>query len=538
MWPPPYEKEFNRRFKLFTELARGNNWEQVKPFYAENPIDWINDFCVTYDPRNKPPKPKTIPFVLFKRQREFITCLQECVDLGESMLCEKSRDMGASWLCCGYSVHQWYFTDGSSIGWGSRKQELVDKLGDPDSIFQKMRIIIDNLPKFHLPDGFDLNSHANFMKIINPENGSTITGEAGDNIGRGGRKMLYFKDEAAHYERPEKIEAALGDTTDVQVDISSVNGTNNVFYRRRQAGEVWYPDKIGNRGKVRVFIMDWRDHPLKDQEWYERRKAKAEAEGLMVAFAQEVDRDYSSAVEGIIIEPKWVKASIDAHKKLGITDDGEKRAALDLADGGRDKHAWACSHGVILKQAIDWARGDPGKATRRAVGLCQEYGVTSMSYDSIGVGAAAKSEANRMVEEKTMPAHLSITPWNAGISPLDPDKNIILGDRQSPKNKDYFENLSIQAYHKLAQRFYKTYLAVTQGHEYPHDELISICSTIEKLDEIVTELSQAQQTYSKKGKKMLVKAPDGAKSPNLADAIKMCYCPIRKGVDYSKLVMM
>jgi hypothetical protein len=54
-------------------------------------------------------------------------------------------------------------------------------------------------------------------------------GEAGDNIGRGGRTLVYFKDESAHYEHPDLIEAALGDNTNVQIDISSVNGLGNVL---------------------------------------------------------------------------------------------------------------------------------------------------------------------------------------------------------------------------------------------------------------------------------------------------------------------
>ncbi|MDT9693866.1 hypothetical protein Q5762_37205, partial [Streptomyces sp. P9(2023)] len=80
------------------------------------------------------------------------------------------------------------------------------------------------MPDIWRPKGLKPKDHLTFMKCINLENGSTITGESGDNIGRGGRKSMYFKDESAHYERPEKIEAALGDNTNVQVDISSVNG--------------------------------------------------------------------------------------------------------------------------------------------------------------------------------------------------------------------------------------------------------------------------------------------------------------------------
>jgi hypothetical protein len=45
--------------------------------------------------------------------------------------------------------------------------------------------------------GFVEKVHDNYMRIINPDNGATITGEAGDNIGRGGRTTMYFLDEWA-----------------------------------------------------------------------------------------------------------------------------------------------------------------------------------------------------------------------------------------------------------------------------------------------------------------------------------------------------
>jgi phage terminase large subunit len=204
------------------------------------------------------------------------------------------------------------------VGWGSRKEQLVDKLGDPDSIFEKMRLIILGLPREFLPTGFNIKDDLSYMKIINRENGATITGEAGDNIGRGGRKRIYFKDEAAHLERPEKIEAALADNTRVQIDISSVNGLGNVFHRRREAGQEWQLGRPIAKTSANVFIMDWRDHPAKTQAWYDERKAKALSDGLLHIFAQEVDRNYAASVENVVIPPDWVRAAIDAHIKLGF----------------------------------------------------------------------------------------------------------------------------------------------------------------------------------------------------------------------------
>jgi phage terminase large subunit len=42
------------------------------------------------------------------------------------------------------------------------------------------------------------------MKIENPELGGMIVGEAGDNIGRGNRTSIYFKDESAYYPTPKR----------------------------------------------------------------------------------------------------------------------------------------------------------------------------------------------------------------------------------------------------------------------------------------------------------------------------------------------
>ena len=523
-WPPDYRAEYIKRFNLL-QTCNGDKRlrEALTIHYARNPIDWIEDWGITYDPRVPSPMPKNMPFLLFHRQIEFINFLQGCITDKECGLVEKSRDVGATWLCCSYSVWLWLFVPGASVGWGSRKELLVDRIGDPDSIFQKIRMILDNLPAWMLPEGFDLRKHAPYMKIINPVTKATITGECGDNIGRGGRSMVYFKDESAHYERPELIEASLGDNTDVQIDISSVHGTNNVFYRRRMAGEEWQPGIVPTKGKTRVFIFDWKNHPGKAQAWYDLRRAKAESEGLLHLFAQEVDRDYAASIEGVIISAKWIKAAIDAHIKLGFKDDGVKMAGLDVADEGGDKNALAVRYGVVLRYCDAWGEGDTGHTAGRALDKCREMSVRIMNYDCIGVGAGVKSETNRLLEEGLL--NLYVEPFNAGASPEAPESRVIPGDTDSPKNEDFFANHKAQGWWSLRMRFEKTYKAVTQGIKFPSEEMISIDSAIPHLHEIEMELSQATNTYNGKGKMVVNKKPNGGKSPNLADAIMMCYNP-------------
>jgi hypothetical protein len=89
------------------------------------------------------------------------------------------------------------------------------------------------------------------MRVVNPRTGATIVGEAGDDIGRSGRSLLFFKDESGHCEYPEMIEAALLANAAVQMDISSVPGAQRqrVFQRRRENGVEWVPASVPPLGQ-------------------------------------------------------------------------------------------------------------------------------------------------------------------------------------------------------------------------------------------------------------------------------------------------
>ena len=167
------------------------------------------------------------------------------------------------------------------------------------------------------------------------------------------------------------IEAALSENTRVRIDISSVNGVGNVFYRRREAGIEWTPDAKLQRGRTYVFVMDWRDHPGKDRAWYTEREAKFRDEGLLHIFRQEVDRDYAAAISNAIIPREWVRSAIDAHLKFPKLEDGKWVAGLDVADGGGDRNALVKRKGNVLKFADEWGERDTGLTARRSVDACR-----------------------------------------------------------------------------------------------------------------------------------------------------------------------
>lgn len=508
------------RMKQLEALRDPVKLKAAKAYYAQHPVEFVMHWMDTYDPRA--PGLKWQPFILFEKQAEFFDFLMHCYLDKQSGLVEKARDMGATWVCCAFTVWAWLFVKDVAIGWGSRKQELVDRLGDASSIFEKLRQLTDRIPRCFMPRGFDRSKHAVFMKLINPELGGVVTGEVGDNIGRGGRTTIYFKDESAHYEHPEAIQAALDDNTDVQIDISSVNGLGNVFHRKRESGVEW-PDR--KPGYTRVFVFDYSDHPAKTPEWYKERRDKAEREGMLHKFAQEIDRNYSAAIQNTIIPMEWIIAARDAHLKIRGMRGGPRHGGLDIADEGGDTNALTDIDGVVLDHCEEWGARDPGVSARRAIAYFRPHKGSKVYYDNISYGSNVKSEINRLrIDEKItdLPEFIG---WNAGAAVNAPYERVIQDDDESPLNKDFFGNFKAQAWWALRTRFLYTWQYVTQGIIRPPDKLISLNTRNPLIRKLEKELAQPTMTHNGKLQMIIDKKPEGTKSPNLADATVMGYFP-------------
>jgi len=92
--------------------------------------------------------------------------------------------------------------------------------------------------RLNLGHNFDPQKHAPHMRINFPATGASISGEAGDGIGRGDRSSLFFVDESAFLERPELVEASLSQTTNCRIDVSTPHGMANPFAEKRHSGMV------------------------------------------------------------------------------------------------------------------------------------------------------------------------------------------------------------------------------------------------------------------------------------------------------------
>jgi len=504
----------------------------ARKHYKNNPWDFITDWGMTFDPRNlEKDLPAMVPFILFPKQIDTLKWIHDRWRNQERALIEKTRDFGLSWLSIAYGCTMWLFWDDYTAGYGSRKVDLVDRLGDPKSIFEKGRQFLRLLPPDFLPTGYSEKQHANFLKITNPDNGSTLTGEGGYDIGRGARASIYFVDEAAFLERQEAADAALSQTTNCQVDISTPNGNGNSFYRKRFSG------------KVKVLTMRWTDDPRKDQAWYDKQVREQDS----ITVAQEIDVDYDASVDGVLIPAVYARACIDAHKKLGFGRDGSKRVGFDIMDGGKDWNSTCLAEGSIITKLDKWQhKEDESRKSYRRVYDFTRQNKASLNYDSIGVGSNAGSsfaEYNQIAHdefhnsngEKGGPYQIEYSGFNAGSRELvNPNADYSDGIT----NADKFSNLKAQVTWMLADRVKNTYMALNHGETFSDDEMISFDSEsigAEILEEFISECSRPLRDTDQngrdkvEGKKELKKR--GIPSPNLLDAAVMAFCPpARSGV--------
>lgn len=483
------------RVRLLRECESDVDLQKLCIERARRDIVWFtNTFVVTYNPRETP---SILPFYCFPKQEEALLWFQWLQSNKKTGVLEKSRYTGATWLASIYCVHQFLFTPNFSGGFGSRKAELVDKIGDPDCIFEKIRMILRRLPPWLLSDA-DWDSKRNL--IANKRNGSLIRGEGGDNIGRGGRSTVYCVDESAFLERSEKVIAALSENTDCCIHISTPNGTGNAFYRMRSCGN--FP----------VFRLHWRDDPRRTEEWYEAKKKEL----TPATLAQELDIDYTASVEGVCIKSIWVNAAINAHLRIPeiATAATVTCAGLDVATEGNNKNVLVIRHGCVVSEDIlDWTGLDTTQTSFKVDRLLREKRINNLCFDADGVGAGVSGTLGSMFDTP-----YRVNRFHGGSSASD---RYWEGEERTSREK--FINRRAEAYAIVAERFRKTYEVVNGIADHPPEELISIPDH----PELIGQLSRPTVRYNSAGKAGLESKDDmrirGIASPDHADALVMAF---------------
>ena len=492
-------------------------------------IYWINNYCWTYDPRLDV---KHIPMVLFPVQEEAIHFILEHSSKGEDWIIEKSRDMGVTWLCIYVATWKFLFEPGYQGAFGSRKEELVDKLGDTKSIFGKIRINLYKQPKFLLPKGFKRNKHDGYMKLLNPETDASITGEAGDNMGRGGRSTDYFVDEAAFIERAESVDSSLSATAKSRGYVSTPNGNGNLYFRKVHSG------------LIPVFSMHWKKDPRKNKleikkddngadvyvyPWYEKEKIRLFDP---VIVAQELDIDYSASVEGLIIKDEWVVAATGfaewlKHEKNIDIPVGGNECGYDVSEDGSNYNVASFRHGIKIYDIQSWNHMDTHMSALKISQLCNGRFVEYLSYDSVGVGAGITGSLNSSKEIK---CKFIINPINVGGKVTN---RRWYNDKRS---KELFFNLKAEMWWIVRERLYKTYEYKMLGVEHKLEDLISLPP-----HKLLREQLTSVKCFKKDNGKIIIETKDqlkdrGIPSPDYAESLVLAFTPKKPRNDEVEIV--
>jgi len=249
---------------------------------------FIDNYVWTYDPRHEA-APNHLPFRLYPFQADLLARLESEYQAGKFQdFWEKSRDMGISWLVLAWLVWHWRFDSSFQALIGSRTEDLVDQADRPDTMMWKLRYILDRLPAWLRPAGFDWDTHHTHLLVVNPENGNSIAGQSSNaNFSRQGRYSVVVLDEFQVWSWARAAWTAVADASPCRLVICTAEPGS-------------FAKELRNSGQIPVHSIHWRLHPHKDLNWYKAQQAERTAESI----AKELDLNWSGALRGLVY-PGW-----------------------------------------------------------------------------------------------------------------------------------------------------------------------------------------------------------------------------------------
>lgn len=253
-------------------------------------VFWLDAFGWTFANKDYPDNPHR-PFLCWEYQEQTLSDINEAIGKHDLVL-EKSRDMGASWMVLATFAWRMVFFRGQSLKVCSRKEDYVDKTGDPQSLFWKIDYLLDHLPFWMQPAGW--RGKRVKLHIEAPANASVIDGEStNDDMARGDRRQAILLDEFAAVDKGYPVLSATRDATNCRIFVSTPQGAVGAYYDQLM--------KMKSENPERVKRLHWTLHPLKSKgvyldpqgkqrsPWYDEQCRRAATEWEV---AQELDIKY------------------------------------------------------------------------------------------------------------------------------------------------------------------------------------------------------------------------------------------------------
>ena len=273
-----------------------------------------------------------------------------------------------------------------------------------------------------------------------------------------------------------------------------------------------------------VIRMNYGDNP-----WFTKTPLEQERDhdyrNLPRAMYEHIwEGKHLDTVQDSIIEPDWFDAAIDAHTKLGWKPEGAIIAAHDPSDEGGDSKGYALRHGNVVLDVSEKVTGDANEGMDWALAKALQAQADHFTWDCDGLGISLKRQVDTALAGKKMEYHL----FKGSESPYDPELPYTLGGLQKAKtNKETFFNKRAQMWWKLRDRFEATYRAVSKGQYINPEELISLSSEIDSIEQLRSEVCRIPLKRANSGKIQILskvemaKKPYSIPSPNMGDALMM-----------------
>ena len=289
---------------------------------AADPSHFMKKYCHIQHPQRG-----RVLFGLYPFQDKVLNLFKD----NDYCIINKSRQLGISTLCAGYSLWLMLFHKDKNILCIATKQETARNM------VTKVKFMYDNLPSW-----LKVPSEENNKLSLRLNNGSQIKAtSASSDAGRSEAVSLLLVDEAAFIDQIGEIWASAQQTLATgggAIVLSTPYGTGNWFHKTYTAAENKDNDFLPIR-------LPWFVHPERDQAWRDRQD---ELLGDPRIAAQECDCDFSTSGD-VVFYNEWVEWI----KETTIQEPMERR--------GVDQNLWiweAADYSRDYMVVADVARGD------------------------------------------------------------------------------------------------------------------------------------------------------------------------------------
>ncbi len=258
----------------------------IRLMCSEDILFYINSFVWQFNPKKR--GHQVGPFLTWDFQEELLLARPEtwtgrgpergilwAYDHNRTVVVEKSREMGLSWLFLIFQDWLCIFSEYSQCLNISRSADAVD-CKSPDSLFWKLRFMHKYLPDWLVGKIVQQDMYIEYQKSNSWTTGEASTGRAGI----GGRAAVIFVDEYSQIKEDIQVRQGTANTSDCRFFNGTHQGTDTEFYRMTQSPEVL------------KLVAHWSQHPDKKKGLYRFDPLSNRVEILDKGFAYPAEFEF------------------------------------------------------------------------------------------------------------------------------------------------------------------------------------------------------------------------------------------------------